>query len=204
MNLTPRQLDLLKELINIGAGKAAGLINQMVSSHVQLELPELIVIPPGGLLNLADRGFDEVLSAVRLGFQGAFTGWTGLVFSKNSANWLVSQLLGQAGSPPMDLDSLRIGAIQEVGNIVLNGVMGSIVNVLGESIRYFPPDYFESGIQEIIASGNASERVVLLIKARFRLENGVAEGDILIFFAMDTFENLARSLDRLLDRVAGS
>jgi len=203
MNLTPQQLDLLKELINIGAGKAAGLINQMVSSHVQLELPELIVIPPGGLLNLADRGFDEVLSAVRLGFQGAFTGWTGLVFSKNSANWLVSQLLGQTGAPPMDLDSLRIGAIQEVGNIVLNGVMGSIVNVLGESIRYFPPDYFESGIQEIVGSGNAGERVVLLIKARFRLENGVAEGDILIFFAMDTFENLARSLDRLLGQVSG-
>jgi len=203
MNLTTQQLDLLKELINIGAGKAAGLINQMVSSHVQLELPELLVIPPGETLVLAGREFDEVLSAVRLGFRGAFTGWTGLVFSKSSANWLVSQLLGQTGAPPMDLDSLRIGAIQEVGNIVLNGVMGSIVNVLGESVSYFPPDYFESGIQEIIASGNASERVVLLIKARFRLEDGVAEGDILIFFSMDTFESLTRSLDRLLGQVSG-
>ncbi|GFK93383.1 CheY-P phosphatase CheC [Fundidesulfovibrio magnetotacticus] len=198
MNLTLQQTDLLKELINIGAGKAAGLINQMVGVHVRLELPELIVVPPGETPDFAGRGFEEVLSAVRLGFRGAFTGWTGLVFSRNSANWLVSQLLGQVDTPPMDLDSLRIGAIQEVGNIVLNGVMGSIVNVLGENVGYFPPDYFESGIQDILTSGNASERVVLLIKARFRLEDGVADGDILIFFSMDTFESLVRSLDRLL------
>ena len=201
MNLTPQQLDLLKELINIGVGKAAGLINQMVNTHVSLELPEILVLSPNESMDRLEHGYDQVLSTVRLGFRGPFSGWAGLVFPKQSASWLVSQMLGQdLDGYSMDLDSLRIGTIQEVGNIVLNGVMGSIVNLLGVGVDYFPPDYFESNIADLFKDGDLGDRVIILIKARFRLEEAVAEGDILIFFQMATFENLLSALDRLLSQ----
>lgn len=200
MNLSPQQLDLLKELINIGVGKAAGLINQMVSTHVSLDLPEILVLSPAECEGRLGHGYDQTLSTVRLGFRGPFSGWAGLVFPKQSASWLVSQMLGQdLDGYPMDLDSLRIGTIQEVGNIVLNGVMGSIVNVLGVGVDYFPPDYFESNIADLFKDGGESPQVIILIKARFSLEGTVAEGDILIFFHMATFENLLAALDRLLN-----
>lgn len=199
MYITPAQHDLLKELINIGVGKAAGLINQMVSTHVQLELPEVRMLGTQDMAEYLGRSGDEILSTVRLAFRGAFSGWTGLVFPKPTASWLVSQLIGQElGDASMDLDSLRIGTIQEVGNIVLNGIMGSIVNILGVSVDYFPPDYFETGMSGLFAADETTPRVVLLIKARFRLENEAAEGDILILFHVDTFQDMLAALDRLL------
>lgn len=200
MDMSPHQLDLLKELINIGVGKAAGLINQMVSTHVRLELPEVRVLPADSVLESIGRGPDEVLSTVRLGFRGALSGWAGLVFPKPTASWLVSQLIGQDFGPGgMDFDSLLIGTIQEVGNIVLNGIMGSIVNILGVSVDYFPPDYFETGMQSLLTPEDTRERVVVLIKARFRLEDKAAEGDIVILFHVDTFQNMLAALDRLLE-----
>ncbi|MFP5220675.1 MAG: chemotaxis protein CheC [Acidobacteriota bacterium] len=199
MNITPSQHDLLKELINIGVGKAAGLINQMVSTHVELDLPEVRLLDSEGMAEYLGRNGTEILSTVRLGFRGALSGWAGLVFPKPTASWLVSQLIGQElGAASMDLDSLRIGTIQEVGNIVLNGIMGSIVNILGVSVDYFPPDYFETGLSGLFAAEETTTRVVMFIKARFRLEDKDVEGDILILFHVDTFQDMLAALDRLL------
>jgi chemotaxis protein CheC len=200
MHISSAQLDLFKELVNIGVGKAAGLINQMVNAHVSLELPEVNVLEAGQVASRLEGDGHKELSAVRLGFKGAFTGWAGLIFPKQSASWLVSQLIGQdfpGGS--MDFDSLRIGTIQEVGNIVLNGVMGSIVNVLGESIDYYPPDYFESGLDTLISDDEKTDRVVVMIKARFRMEDDAAEGDILILFHVTAFAKLLAAMDRMFE-----
>lgn len=199
MQVSPAQLDLFKELVNIGVGKAAGLINQMVNAHVTLELPEVNILEAGQLAAHLGRDGQRELSTVRLGFKGAFTGWAGLIFPKQSASWLVSKLIGQdMADGSMDFDSLRIGTIQEVGNIVLNGVMGSIANILGESIDYYPPDYFESGLDTLLSADEKTDRVVVVIKARFRMENDAAEGDILILFHVTAFAKLLASMDRLI------
>ena len=198
MQLTDCQLDILKELINIGVGKAGGLINQMVKSHVRLELPEILVLDTRELAEYIRGRGPEVLSTVRLGFRGAFSGWSGLIFPRESASWLVSQLLGdELVATGMDLDSLRIGTIQEVGNIVLNGVMGSIVNVLNVGIDYFPPDYFETDITGLLGVEGQNHSMVLMIKTQFLMEKGVAEGEVVIIFHIATFENLLKALDDL-------
>lgn len=198
MHLTDCQLDILKELINIGVGKAGGLINQMVKSHVRLELPEILVLSRKEMAEYIRGRGTEVLSTVRLGFRGAFNGWSGLIFPKESASWLVSQLLGDdIAATGMDLDSLRIGTIQEVGNIVLNGVMGSIVNVLKVGIDYFPPDYFETDIKGLLGEEDTRQSMVLMIKTQFLMEEGVAEGEVVIIFHIATFENLLMALDDL-------
>ncbi|MFP5259477.1 MAG: chemotaxis protein CheC, partial [Acidobacteriota bacterium] len=46
MSLSSLQLDILQELINIGVGRAAGMLNQMVNTHIQLQVPVLRVLTP--------------------------------------------------------------------------------------------------------------------------------------------------------------
>ena len=41
MQLTPSQIDSLKEMVNIGVGHAAGVLNAMLNSRVQLHVPEV-------------------------------------------------------------------------------------------------------------------------------------------------------------------
>ena len=44
MRLTEKQFDALQELVNIGVGRAAGMLNQMVDSRIILEIPYIKVL----------------------------------------------------------------------------------------------------------------------------------------------------------------
>ena len=44
MNLNELQLDYLKEIINIGIGKSANLLNQVVKNKVVLKVPVVQII----------------------------------------------------------------------------------------------------------------------------------------------------------------
>ncbi len=44
MNISANQIDALKELVNIGIGRAAGVLNQMVSAHIKLQVPRIQII----------------------------------------------------------------------------------------------------------------------------------------------------------------
>ena len=43
--LTPLEIDALTEIFNIGIGRAAKSLNQMVSQTVDLTIPEIEILP---------------------------------------------------------------------------------------------------------------------------------------------------------------
>jgi chemotaxis protein CheC len=193
-SLTVNQIDALKELINIGVGRAASLLNEMVDSRILLEVPFLKVLTALDLQReLAARLSDEQLAIVRLGFGGAFSGTAELLFPTESASTLVSVLTGEdIGSP--DLDDLKIGTLSEIGNILINGVMGSIGNVLQKHINYAIPVYLEDTIDNLIPDGT-SDATILLAQASFTIEQLQIIGDIILIFEVQTFDTLLNAID---------
>jgi len=196
--LSEYQDDILRELINIGIGNAAGVLNQMVQSHVTLQVPEIRLISPAEFINQPNGGDWGRGVAIRIAFGGAFEGVTALIFSQQSASTLVSLLVGQVDLG-LDMDSLRIGTLQEVGNIVLNGVMGSIANMLGEHIDYMPPDYYEDDVAHVLPDDIEQEGgIIIFIRANFLIQEHLIEGDVLIFFNTSTLRELIRHIDAKL------
>lgn len=189
--LTEEQSDALRELINIGVGNAAGMLSEMIEFHIKLQIPEVDVVSPLELQNeLKNRLGTDPLSAVKLGFSGSFAGGAQLVFPTDSAASLVSVLTGEdVGNP--DLDALKISTLSEVGNIVINGVMGSIGNVLNRSLDYAVPSYAEEQIDRLLPNQKSDpSSAVLLAPARFSIEELHVQGDIIIFFDVGSFEIL--------------
>ncbi len=198
MELTAYQLDVLQELINIGVGRAASMLNRMVDTHIQLQVPQLQVLAANDLIEYYKAKESTTFAAVKLSFSGDFSGSSALVFPPDSAAKLVSIIIGQ-DDLPLDMDSLRIGTLQEVGNIVLNGVMGSLGNILQEHIIYSPLDYFEGDFATFLhADGDSPNLTVLLARTHFTLEQHSIGGDIIILFQLGTFDCLLRAIDRLL------
>ena len=199
MNLKPEQIDALTELINIGVGRAAGVLNQMLHHHITLEVPNIKVLSHQELrqgLNGLDQG---TVSTVRMDFKGAFSGTTALVFPPASAAHLAA-ILSQEDPENSDLDSVRIGALTEVGNIVINGVMGSITNVLTQYVSYSMPLYLEDTIENLLISHcSDSGSVVLVAQTRFTIEHLQIEGDIILLFE-SSFDALLAAIDRVQDQ----
>ncbi|WP_428562937.1 MAG: chemotaxis protein CheX [Solidesulfovibrio sp. DCME] len=193
MPLSPLQLDILQELINIGVGRAAGMLNQMVNTHIQLQVPVLRVLTQAQLAQLYAERPDSVFSAVQLGFSGEFAGISALIFPPESASKLVAVVLGKEGGLPGD-EAMRRGTLQEVGNIVLNGVMGSIANILREPLRYTPPDFIESDISGIVGQGTG---MILVARTQFSMKDHLIEGEVLIIFSLSSFDSLLAAIDSL-------
>ena len=137
------------------------------------------------------------MAGIRLPFQGAIGGTAVLAFPPDSAARLVSVIIG-AEDAPLDTDSLRVATLQEIGNIVLNGVMGSIGNILGEHIAYIPPDYFEGGLATMIDLVE-TRFVILYVRTRFEIERLDVGGDIIVFFHLESFDLLLSAMNALLE-----
>ncbi|HWQ10273.1 MAG TPA: chemotaxis protein CheC [Holophaga sp.] len=192
MTLTPLQLDILQELINIGVGRAAGMLNQMVNTHIQLQVPVLKVLTPAQLAEMYAARPNSVFSAVQLTFTGEFAGISALIFPPESASKLVTVVLGNEAMPTDPL--MRSGTLQEVGNIVLNGVMGSIANILKEPLRYSPPGYIEADIASIVGAGDG---MILVARTQFSMKDHLIEGEVLIIFSLSSFDSLLTAIDAL-------
>jgi chemotaxis protein CheC len=195
--LNPDQVDALTEIMNIGVGRAASVLNEMIESRIRLKIPSIKVIPLKELgAEIGDIG-EEKLSTVQLGFKGLFSGTTALIFPTESAAALVSVLTGEEEDSP-DMDALRVGALTEVGNIVVNGVMGSIGNILEQHLDYSVPVYVEKNVNHLISGlEQNNEAVVLVGKTRFNIEELHVDGDILLFFEVGSFDVLLKAVDAL-------
>ncbi|MGL5832747.1 MAG: chemotaxis protein CheX [Waterburya sp.] len=198
--LTYEQLDALQEIVNIGIGRAAAMLNEMVDARIVLEVPTIQLLTASQLLQeMIARFNSQSISVVRLGFSGSLSGTAELMFPTDSASVLVAVLTGEDLDSP-DLDAVKIGTLSEIGNIVINGVIGSISNILEQRMEYKIPSYCEDTIENLLLSErNMTDDVVfILAQARFAIEQLEIVGDIILIFEMKTFDNLLKAIDQQL------
>lgn len=188
-------LDILKELINIGVGRAASALNEMVSCRVSLQVPFVKILTPLQLQHEMDGLGRNRIAAVKLGFVGPFSGTAALVFPPESASKLVAVLTGEEPGTP-DLDSVRAETLSEVGNIVINGVMGSIGNVLNQRIIYSLPLYTEDTLKNLLLSESMTDgTMILLVRTHFIIQQLYIEGDIILLFSVGSFDALLSAIE---------
>lgn len=190
--------DTLRELVNIGIGRAAASLNELVGSHVELRVPTLRICDLESTeQELHARGWNKI-SFVTLSFSGGLKGHSVLVFPSPSAARLAGVLAGD-GFEGCDLDSLRAATIAEVGNIVLNGVIGSLANIFENSFAYAVPVFHEGAPEQLLGCAGARRVSKLLFaEAQFLITSNHTEGDILVFLEIDSWDTLIAHLDRLI------
>jgi chemotaxis protein CheC len=199
LHLIEKQIDAIKELINIGVGRAAGILSEMINRQIALHVPSVKMLSRNNLSQEIAQIGSGCLSAVKLGFRGSFTGTAALVFPPDSASALVSLLLSEdSNNDPSsaDLDSIRVGTLNEVGNIVISGIMGSIANVLQQRIDYSIPAYTEDSFENMIVSDRYLYNITtLLAHAHFTVEQSMIEGNIILIFEAESFGALLKAIN---------
>lgn len=196
--MSEREFDFepMTEIVGIGIGKAAEVLNTMLSSHVKLSAPSLAIAKPHELEErLFFRGAER-LSAVQMGFEGDFDGQAELVFASDDAGKLVDCITNDLPMPDGDLDSIRAGTLCEIGNIVINALIGTIVNVLEARLDYTVPLYTEGRLEDFVGSIVKEAEVILVVRARFEIENFSIDGDLLVFLSLSTFNRLDSAVKR--------
>lgn len=196
-NIKNEDLDAIKEILNIGIGRSASMLNCFTKSHITLSIPEVRLLDTNNPAKSIDKSLDEDSATVRLEFMGIFSGITAVAFPKDSAAKLVMAMTGEdAGTP--ELDSLRIETLKEVGNIIINGVMGSISNILKTHLNYSIPSYEEGSIIDLIKSGKKIyDNQVLMAMACFTIKDLNVEGNIFMLLELGSLEILIENIKQI-------
>ncbi|NVN99790.1 MAG: chemotaxis protein CheC [Geobacteraceae bacterium] len=196
MNLTELQLDAFKELVNIGVGRAAASLNDMLDSHIMLEVPEVRMLDFDDMTGVTDN-LAQDLSCVQLGFYGSFTGMAALVFPPPSAVQLVSALTGEDATAP-GLDGLIAGTLNEVGNIVINCVIGTIGNILERPLDFSLPNYLQGQLGELLKMGDDDQRKkIILVRTHFTVLEKQLDGNIFLMFEAASFDALLLAIEQI-------
>jgi chemotaxis protein CheC len=199
MNISPAQLDALQEIINIGVGQAASILNEMVQSHIILQVPSIQVLSATAVCDFLQQQLGQQRTAtVRQTFNGTCKGMALLLFPTESASNLVAVLTGEAADSP-EWDGLKTGTLSEVGNIVINGVMGTVGNILNRRISYNLPTYIEDTVEALLTNEELEGIMVVLAQAHFAIEQLLVKGDLILIFRLDTFGDLLRALNHFND-----
>lgn len=197
MDITDSHIDALKELMNIGVGRGAAILNTMLSCHIKLHVPDIRIIGSDEFYcdyKPVEVGEGESLSVVYLSFKGQFRGDVNLIFTTASAVKLVTALTGEEPDPG-ELDTIQAGTLTEVGNIVLNSVMGTLGNLLKIDLHYSVPTFGEGSIEDLFSRKRIEEvPVIQLAKVRFLIEELDIDGDIVLMFEIGSFDFLLEKI----------
>jgi len=193
-SVTEPVLDGIKELVNIGIGRSAGSLNALTGHHVTLNVPDVSISRIEDLKDDISYPYPS-FSVINQDYCGSFVGTTLLIFPQKSAESLFKLLTGEEGRNEEN-DDLWQMTLLEVGNIIINAVMGSISNTLGNKLNFRLPEYREDSLDHLIDSSSfINSKYVIVTHALFSVEDQNIQGEIFLILADQSIDVLASSIN---------
>lgn len=188
--VTAFQLDALREYLSMGVGHAAATLNSMLGKHIELEVPKISLIKVNDIESVTEIGTD-LYSTITLSFDGNIKGNASVIFDKQSASSLIEILMPGLSGNSAELDEISESTLTEIGNIVINSVMGSFSNSFEFELEYQVPRYSESSIKNLCkVNSDENDSIILFGETFLIVEDVEIKGKILLFYVLDDLKAL--------------
>ena len=188
-----KTVEALTKLVNSGVVSGVEVLNAMLSSEIRPDIPTIRVVEPYELEIETVIDDNSAFAIVEMGFNGTLHGISGLVFPKENAWKFIEKVAGDdAGSG--EFDFVSTGVLTEIGNIVLNRVMGAISNALALNLDYVVPNFFQGSLDRLWS--NTPDRAGLVAATRFKVDDFATEGNIVVFFDQTSFSRLIELIEK--------
>lgn len=174
----------LQDIINKAIGTAVSQMGGLIGCEVEYEPPFLQALPPLILQEkLIQTLGKEWVAVAQLDFKGNLSGSAQILFSKEAADALVAGLMEGEEVEGEELKAMKADIMGEIGNLAINGIVGTFSNTLNYKLGYVVPAYFEGSAEEIFQAINLSlKSTVILFSSHFKIIELNVEGDFILFF----------------------
>jgi len=203
-SLDELELDALTELVNIGVSVAATGLREMVGEEVLLSVPKVDLVSRENAVAILREKESAKLVAVHQVFEGDITGRALLIFPETKSLEIVRAVAGSNLSLE-DVIELEQEALAETGNIILNGCLSTIANMLERNLKMSLPEIIRGeavhffNLQPPPQSGDQ----VLFVYINFAVQQRDIRGYIAMLMDLPSFEALKVLLDEFIARASG-
>ncbi len=198
LSVSPRYADAFKEIFNIGMGRAAKALSKMVYETVKLSVPRLEVIAQSELQETVAANFSDELALVRQDFSGSAAGSAFLLMSKESGLRLVNALVHKDENEDVEFRPADKELLTEVGNILINALVGSMANTLGINFDLAQADCDVGNLKKVNEHfDDAVADYVLLVETLFLLPGRHIGGNLFIMMSSAEMGTVLQGIDRV-------
>ena len=188
---TDLQLDALRELANIGSGKASTALSML------LDRPVDISVPTARALSFADAveatgDYEQVITGIVLGIAGDLEGVVLLLVTPGDADTICSLLGVEPGS------EYAPSALGEIGNIVGTSYINALAEMTGIAIEPTPPatatDMLGAIVESVLAGQAHAGDVALMLDSELEVEGSDCS---IAFMLVPSEDGVGELLERL-------
>ncbi len=195
--LNPMQLDVLREIGNIGSGNAASSLSEMLSQKIDISVPIVRILDCEQVVE--SLGGPEVLQVgLMFALSGDVTGMIMFLLNQEFAHMLLSTLVGTDLTDNGQVDEMGESAIREVGNIMAASYVNAISALTNLNIDISVPDLCIDMAGSILSVpaiyyANISDKIIF-IEDRFGNEAATSESHILMIPEVESLEKIMTNL----------
>jgi chemotaxis protein CheC len=202
LTLTELERDALAELANIGVSRAAASLRKMIGQQVILSVPAVEVMNRKVAAALVGEREGDRLVAVQQEFSGSFSGRALLIFPQAKSLELIRAIVGPE-VPVEEAKDIEEEALAETGNVILNGCLATMANILNQSLTISLPRVMRGTGPMLFEVDERSEeeRLVLFLYINFSILDLDMRGYIAMLMDLPSLANLRVLLDEFITSV---
>jgi chemotaxis protein CheC len=202
--LTDLERDALTEVVNIGVSRAASSLRKMIGEEVILSVPDIEIMDPQDAARLIGERETDELVAIQQQFEGAFSGRALLIFPKETSLDLVRAIMGE-DVPPDEIAEMEQEALAETGNVILNGCLATMANMLNRSLDVSLPEVLRGDGARLFVfeKEQSANGLVLFLYINFSVRNRDIRGYIAMLMDLPSLTALQALIAGFIHRVIG-
>ena len=196
-------LDILKELGNIGAGNAATALSQLLNKEIYMNVPRAKIVSFNEMMELAG-GPERPVAAVFLTMEGELSGSLFFVLSLEDATKLILQLVNDdsLNKEILPQHEMALSALQELGNIVSAHYLTALSEAIGLIVKPSVPQVSVDMVGAIVMAGlleisHVSDHAIFIDTELSQTSDETAEkvkGHFFLIPFPDSFDKILKEL----------
>jgi chemotaxis protein CheC len=202
--LSELELDALTEMVNIGVSSAAASLREMVNEQVHLSVPKVNLLSRPEAVRVLSENEAANLVGIHQVFEGDITGRALLIFPDTKSLELVRAVTGGALSLE-EIIELEQEALAEIGNIILNGCLATMANMLQRSLKMSLPEVLRGEPSVFFNFDPPPEagEMVMFLYINFAVRSRDIRGYIALMMDLPSLASLRVLLGDFIERTAG-
>ncbi|MDQ0059684.1 chemotaxis protein CheC [Paenibacillus harenae] len=191
------ELDVLKEVGNIGAGHAATALSRLLDKPVDMAVPKVSLLP---FEEVAERvgGSEQIVFAVFLRVEGEAPGNMFFIIEEESAERLLRQLLSIREEGQEGYSEMELSALCEIGNILAGSYLSSLADftqlMMAPSVPQIALDMAGAILSYGLVQYGEMGDSALLIETTFLEDRESLKGHFFLIPDPESFDKIFRAL----------
>ncbi|MCD6103329.1 MAG: chemotaxis protein CheC [Thermotogaceae bacterium] len=155
MQLTEEQLDLLKEIGNIGAGNAATALSTLTGKKVDITVPSAKYVSISDIPFLFDSP-EEIVVGIRMTIKRDLIMDILLILDAKTTKMILFSLMNAECKNITQLDPMSESALREIGNIMCGSYITAMAEFTNSYLDPSPPELITDMLTGIVSEAMLS------------------------------------------------